>query len=110
MKSEPYTPKEIRILSFIKEIRESHPEMENIFLFGSCMNFWCILKNVWPESERWYNHGHIITKIGSRFYDITGEVDPSKSSIPYDKFEGVYSPESERRAEREMYLGHHKIR
>lgn len=62
------------ILNQISAIRESHPEMENIFLKGSCLNFFCILRAVYPQAQPWFNIDHIITEIDGKFYDITGVV------------------------------------
>lgn len=50
--------------------------MEDIFLNGSCCNFHFVLKAVYPDAEAYFNHNHVITKIGGLFYDITGEVCP----------------------------------
>lgn len=68
-------PKHDRILHFIATIRQSHPQMENIFTKGSCFYFYLILKEVFPEAEYYDDFNHVITKIDDRFYDITGEID-----------------------------------
>lgn len=83
------------ILTFIRLIRESHPDMVNIFTRGSCWNFYKILKNRFPTAVAYYEVGHIITKIGDRFYDITGEIlELEKEYLP---FHGFYTPPSEAR-------------
>lgn len=73
------------ILNVIATIRDSHPEMVNIFKYGSCMNFHLILRSVFPEAEPYFNIDHVITRIGNRYYDITGSVNPS-GYRPYHTF------------------------
>ncbi|MCE7039200.1 hypothetical protein [Dyadobacter sp. CY312] len=63
-----------QILRLIAEIRGSHSEMKNIFLFGSCLNLFKILRTVFPEAKAWFDLNHVITEIDGRFYDITGQV------------------------------------
>jgi hypothetical protein len=63
-----------KILKFIKTVRESVKGMEFVYTNGSCYQFYLILKSIIPEAESWYDSDHVITKIGERFYDITGEV------------------------------------
>lgn len=62
------------ILKFIASIRNAHSKMVDIFTKGSCLNFYFILKCVYPDAELWYNCNHVITKIDDCFYDITGRV------------------------------------
>ena len=61
-----------KILNLISIIRDSHSEMERIFTNGSCLNFHLILKSIYPESIPKYKHGHIVTEIDGKCYDITG--------------------------------------
>lgn len=70
-----------KILQIIKNIRESHPEAVTFYLFGYCYQFHLILKSIFETSEAYYNSDHVITKIGNKFYDITGEIKP-KNHIP----------------------------
>lgn len=81
--------KDRKILNFIEVIRNSHPEMKNIFLYGSCLNFHLILKSIYPEAIPYTNIDHIITKIGNKFYDISGRVYNTKS---YEKMGTIYFP------------------
>ena len=64
----------MRILSFIRTIRNSFGGADYVYTKGSCYQFYKILKQVFPEAKAYYNINHVITKIGSKFYDITGEV------------------------------------
>ena len=92
-----------RILNLITFIRESHTEMTNIYLKGSCLNFFCILHSIYPEAIAWFNINHIITEIDGKYYDITGEV----SNKNYFKYVGTYSNMS--RSFRNMYRNEYKI-
>lgn len=74
------------ILNFIATIRDSHSMMIEIFTKGSCLNFYYILRKVYPESVPYFNVNHIITKIDDRFYDITGQVDGKGYDIYYDVY------------------------
>lgn len=66
------------IISFVRSVRESFPDAVEVYTNGSCYRFYEILKNVYPTAVPYYNivAGHVISKIGSRYYDITGEVSP----------------------------------
>jgi len=77
--------KHTEILSFISLVRGSHCKMEDIYTKGSCLNFYLILRHVYPTAEAYHNTEHIITKINDRFYDITGEVS-SEGYLPIDHF------------------------
>ena len=68
------TKKEQEIEKFIQLVRDSFIESQQVYTEGSCYHFYLILKQVFPEAKAYYDADHIITKIGDRFYDITGEV------------------------------------
>lgn len=72
-----------KILKFIKTIRESVKGAELIYTRGSCYQFYLILKCIIPQAEGYYDMDHVITKIGERFYDITGEV-KKENHLPID--------------------------
>jgi hypothetical protein len=55
--------------------------MVDIYTKGSCMNLFVILRHIYPEAKPYYDGDHIITKIGRKYYDITGEVPPGKSIL-----------------------------
>jgi hypothetical protein len=63
-----------KILELITEINNSNPIMKDIFLNGSCFNFYHILKVVFNDAEPYCNIDHVITKINDKYYDITGEI------------------------------------
>lgn len=64
---------------FIRTLREAHPDMELIFMHGSCYRFYLLMKHVFPEAVAYYNIDHVLVKLGDKFYDITGEVRPDDS-------------------------------
>lgn len=43
-----------------------------MFTNGSCYKFYLILKEIYPDAVAYYDSDHIITKIGSMYYDIEG--------------------------------------
>lgn len=77
-------------LDLIKAIRESFIGAEQVYTQGSCFWFFKILKVVFPEAEPYWSetNKHLISKIGKKFYDITGEVFPDKT---YSLDEGEYN-------------------
>jgi hypothetical protein len=88
-----------KILNQISAIRNSHSQMTNIFLYGSCLNLFCILRSIYPEAQPWYNIDHVITEIGGRFYDITGSV----SNEGYYRFTEIYDRKGTRRSFSQMF-------
>lgn len=62
------------------------------------MNFYWILRTVWPESRCYYNVDHVITRIGSKFYDITGEI-PGEGYLPIGE---IYHKKGFKRAVSQM--------
>jgi hypothetical protein len=38
------------------------------------MNFHVVLRRIYPEAVPYFNINHVITRIGDKYYDITGEV------------------------------------
>lgn len=68
------TKKEQEVEKFIQTIRDSFIGSQQVYTEGSCYHFYLILKQVFPEAKAYYDADHIITKIGNKFYDITGEI------------------------------------
>ncbi len=63
-----------QILYFISLIRESAPQLQKkIFTNGACYQFYFILKEKFPDAVPFYDMNHVITRIGSKYYDINGE-------------------------------------
>ncbi len=91
--------KKRQILNTIAEIRQSHPDMQRIFMQGSCMNFHMILRSIYPEAEPYFNINHVVTKIDDTFYDITGIVNPKD----YTPFHTFYNKRRTSRAYTQMY-------
>jgi hypothetical protein len=63
-----------KILLFIESIRNSFPDAVKVYTQGSCFKFYLILKSVIPNAVPYYDHQHVITRVGKYFYDITGVV------------------------------------
>lgn len=63
------------IEKLISSIRNSHPDMERLYMEGQCYNFHLILRSVYPNAVAWYdyNEGHVYTKIDQYWYDIRGK-------------------------------------
>lgn len=63
-----------KVVALITTIRNSHPDMEELYLFGQCYNFFLILRSQFPEAIPYYDtmEGHVYTKIGKYWYDIRG--------------------------------------
>ena len=62
---------------FCQVVRDSFKETYIVYNYGSCYNFYLILKEVFPKAEAYFydkNKGHIITKIDGEYYDIEGIV------------------------------------
>lgn len=76
--------------------------MVNIFSGGSCLNFYFILRRVWPQAIPFYNINHIITKIDDRYYDITGDVTNLVKKDGYSPFHSWYDYKRTRRAISQM--------
>src|SRR5687767_12313397 len=75
-----------RILNIISEIKNSYKHNEFIYTNGSCLNFFCILRSIFPEAKPWFNIDHIITEIDGKFYDINGVVHNTKTYWPYVEY------------------------
>lgn len=73
----------IEVEKFISVIRDSFIGSQQVYTEGSCYHFYLILKQVFPDAECWYDLDHVITKVGDKWYDITGEVTPN---LQFNKF------------------------
>lgn len=93
------------ILLFIAEIRQSHQQMVHIFTHGSCLNFYHILKHVYKSAEAYMDIDHVVTKIGTQYYDINGTVHP-KQPI---RFSDYLSEKPTRKMYRQMYNDQAKL-
>lgn len=94
------TPTEKKVLSLIRVIRESFPEAKIAYTYGGCYGFYKILKSLFPTAEayetsgsdEWEEGGHIVSKIGDKYYDITGimgldEIKPKKYPLSEEEHE-----------------------
>lgn len=92
-----------KVMQFIGTLRDSHPDMVNIFTMGSCINLFFLLRISFPGAIAYYNVDHVITKIGDRFYDITGCV-PGDGYLPLME---IYSKKGVARAIKQMSRAHY---
>lgn len=69
------------VLAFINALKQIDSGIEDKCLCGSCFQLYLLLKTIWQDAEAWYDGDHVIIKIGELFYDIRGEVIPSKNHI-----------------------------
>lgn len=105
------TTKHHTIINLITEIRNSHSQMKNIFLYGSCLNLFCILHTIYPEARAWFNIDHIITEIDGKYYDITGnllQITVNKGN--YMPFEQVHDKKGTSKSFRQMYKAEFKLK
>jgi len=85
---------QIKVLKFIKLFYGKNKNLKNlvydIYLNGNCAYFYLMLKTTFPCSKGYliidvkqltakeeikkYGYSHIVTKIGERYYDISGEI------------------------------------
>jgi len=63
-------------IEIIKAIRQSFGGSETIYLYGSCLHFFNILKSIFPEAKPYMakSKGHIVSLINGEYYDISGAV------------------------------------
>ncbi len=73
----------MNILRFIRIVRNSFKGAEFCYLNGSCYRFYLILKEVFPDAIAYYDGDHVITRIGDKYYDITGMVE-RKNHLPVE--------------------------
>lgn len=64
-----------KILAFIKVSREAFPSAAMVYTWGGCYGFHKMLKQVFPDAVPFMTKepSHVVTKIGTRYYDINGE-------------------------------------
>lgn len=69
--------KKEKVLDFIKCMRKYGNDVVDLFTNGYCYHFYIILKERFEEVEIYYDVvvGHMVTKIGNSFFDITGEIE-----------------------------------
>lgn len=72
------------IIKFIKTLRESDPYIKAIYTRGGCYQFYLILSLLYPDAEPFItpDNDHIVTKIGTVYYDINGVYNEPVKDIP----------------------------
>lgn len=74
-----------KVEHFIARVRDSFIGSQQVYTEGSCYHFYLILKEVFPNAKPYFNEDHIVTKIGNKFYDITGEVRKDANITKYKR-------------------------
>lgn len=72
------------VLEFIYEVQASRKDAIYYYTRGNCYKFFLLLKERFPRAKGYYNSDHVITKIGNRYYDITGQVN-KENHLEIDK-------------------------
>lgn len=73
-----------QILNFIKIVRDSFHDSYIVYAWGGCYGFYTILKHLYPDAIAYFESDektHIVTKIGSYYYDIRGITDTSEDDF-----------------------------
>lgn len=65
-----------QVMHFLAELRAAVPDAVARFTQGGCFQLHLLLRALDDTAEPWYDADHVITRIGDRFYDITGPVPP----------------------------------
>lgn len=71
-------------IKIITTIRNSFIGSTHIYTHGSCYHFYLILLEIFPDAVSYNNDNHVITRIGNKYYDITGEIENDGSYEIYD--------------------------
>lgn len=59
---------------FISTLRDTHPQMTELFMHGQCYSLFLILRLPWPQAKALYSPkaGHVYVEIDGAIYDIRG--------------------------------------
>ncbi|WGH15473.1 hypothetical protein [Pseudomonas phage PA_LZ02] len=65
-----------RVLRLVSAVRESRSDSVQAYTQGGCYQFFLVLRAAFPGAVPYYDgvQGHVLTRIGGRLYDVTGEV------------------------------------
>ena len=93
---------------FLSRLRAAHPDMETLFLHGSCYELFNVMRVMWPKAEPWYvvEEGHVYVKVGPWFYDIRGK----HRRLPPGKAVNLLQPYSSDRPHRWSKRHLHRLR
>lgn len=97
-----------RVLAFLKALRESDFYIEYIYTCGGCYQLYKVLKVLWPSAKPYLSvqTTHIITKIGSYYFDINGEVKVNGNFLPLTSEKEKEAITWSFAANNELYFGH----
>lgn len=74
------------ILNIFAQLKKNFMLVERNVSEHSCMAHHLILKAYYPEAECWFNVDHVISKVGEKFYDRTGEVTETDNFRPITEY------------------------
>lgn len=74
------------ILKYIEFLRDCIPNAEHIFLNGKCVQFAMLLDERFNGGTILYNGVHACFEYNGTCYDITGDIEKPKGSIPLTKY------------------------
>lgn len=74
-----------KVERFISRVRDSFIGCQQVYTEGSCYHFYLILKEVFHNAKPYFDEDHVVTKIGDKFYDITGEVRKDANLTKYKR-------------------------
>lgn len=94
----------MRIIDLIEAIRTSFPDAEYVYKNGGCYKFHLILKAAFAEAQPWYDgiEGHVITKLGPKFYDVTGELTKKDHWYPLEQEPRIFAEAAEWECKKEI--------
>jgi hypothetical protein len=78
-------------IELLSALRGLHTDIERYGKNGGCFRVHLALKAVFPDAVPLYDGDHVVTRIGDKLYDISGEVDPASglgnSYIPMEDWQ-----------------------
>jgi len=79
------------ILKFIISLRESDKYIKTIYTNGGCYQFYLVLSLLYPTAEPFItpDNEHVVTKIGTKYYDINGIYDKTVKDIPLNMVDEI---------------------
>lgn len=88
----------LKVTDFINTIRNSFDDTDTVYCYGGCYWFYTILKAVFPQAKAHISGcgDHILTKLGSKYYDIRWE---------YHKIVGEELTKKQHKYRREVHRG-----
>lgn len=63
-----------QITRVLDTLRDTHPDMADMFLHGRCYSLFLLLRLFWPQAQAYYSklEGHVYVAIDGAIFDIRG--------------------------------------